>query len=461
MNEAEARQTLLVRAFEDPLAAPWSAADRDVVSRESASACSEATPPDRLIAHRAALAVPRIVAREPLARAALVATTWPAWAAPGLWLLAFGLGLAMDGLGNARHINLFALPLLAMLAWNLVVYVALAVNAMRSHGGMDAPPWLRRVRLPGTGRLTPGLQRFVADWAGASLHLQAARLAGWLHTGAALVAVGAVVSMYARGTFFEFRAGWESTFFDAATMHRLVTWLLGPAAWASGVALPGPQEFATLRLSAGGGEIAARWIHLLAITAVGVVVLPRALLAALAAWRADRLARDLPLALDDAYFRHLLRGRGGPPRPVQVLPYSYQVPQDALADVQDAIEAVVGGAITLQLSVAAPMGDDDEDAAPFALAPTGAPPAAVVALFAATATPERETHGVFMERLAAQAGPRTRLIMVVDESGFRRRFGGAEGSARLQQRRAAWEKLGLELGTTTVFAGAAAGEPGP
>lgn len=461
MNADEARRVLLVRACEDPLSPPWTAADRDAVSREAAADLGADAPAERLIAARAALALPRILAREPRTATAIASLEAPAWAAPLAGLLAFGSGLAIDALGNARHINLFALPLLGLMAWNLIVYALLLVAALRSPsaGGGPGPlarglAWIQR-RLHGGGtRLAPALQRFVADWTALCAPLQQRRAVALLHAAAALVALGVVAGMYARGGFLEFRAGWESTFFDAATMHRFLGWLLGPAAWLSGIALPDVQAFAALRFSAGGGEIAARWIHLYAVTLGLVVVLPRAVLAGHAAWQASRLAQDFPLALDAPYFQRLLPRPEGAVRPVHVLPYSYQVPPEALAGVQRALEATLGSAVELALRPSLPMGgEDDLDAW---VLPSGAP---VALLFAATATPERETHGLLASRLNERLrGAPARLLVVVDLSGLRRRYTGPGGATRIAERRAAWEALGREIGVSIVFADDAVAE---
>ena len=63
MNLLDARRILLVRAFESPLHAPWTEADRDAVTREAArleGAAADAAP---FIARRAALAFERLHAR--------------------------------------------------------------------------------------------------------------------------------------------------------------------------------------------------------------------------------------------------------------------------------------------------------------------------------------------------------------------------------------------------------------
>ena len=50
--------------------------------------------------------------------------------------------------------------------------------------------------------------------------------------------------------------------------------------------------------------------------------------------------------------------------------------------------------------------------------------------------------------LQSQSGE---LRVLVDESGFRRRFTGAEGATRLAQRRTAWERLLRDEGVEPLF----------
>lgn len=443
MHEAEARRVLLLRAFEDPIAAPWSEAQRDAVSRTALRELGEQAPPPALIARRAALAVDTLARSDATLAAALAVRLPPAWAGALLCLLALAGGVIIDQLGEPRRVNLFALPLWGMVAWNLAVYALLAIGAWR-HRGATLPTlvrrWLRRA-LPRKG--PPPLPRFADDWlrAGSSLFLR--RLAAWLHLAAALLAGAALLSLYARGAFVEYRAGWDSTFFGAPTMHALMSLLFGPASWLGGIALPDVAGFERLRFASGGDENAARWIHLLAITVAALVIVPRLLLAGLAAWQARRLARNFPLALDDAYFRDLLPGASRVPERVQVLPYSYHAPAGSDAMLRAALADDCRGEPALQWAESVPLAGEDE---PERWLPP--PPAGMtlqVALFALTATPERETHGAFVQALQARLPGGVRLLVLIDESGFRDRF--ADAAARLEQRRAAWREL---LGTLDV-----------
>lgn len=146
MTEAEARQVVLLRAFEDPLAAPWTAADRDAASRDAARALGEKASAERFVAHRAAAAVGELTRRLPAVTPTLAALTAPVWLVPAVLLFGFGAGLAIDTVGNARRINLLPLHLLAMLAWNVAVYLLVAVHAWSTGDGAWLPlAWLRRL----------------------------------------------------------------------------------------------------------------------------------------------------------------------------------------------------------------------------------------------------------------------------------------------------------------------------
>lgn len=325
----------------------------------------------------------------------------PPAAGPLLLLLAFGAGLALDALPGTTRINLFAPPLLAMLAWNLMVYLGLLVLALRPGA---APRTARR-----------------------------AALAGWLHAAAALLAAGAVLSMYARGSFFEFRAGWDSTFFDAPALHRFMSLLFGPAAWLGGITLPGIDEFAALRFSAaGGGERAARWIHLYAITIGLGVVLPRA---ALALWAARRATQPTPMPPPAQPV--------GQVRRVRVLPYSYQVGDALRPGLQRLLAARLQAPVELQLAPTVTQGDEADAPARW----VGGSDEMQVLLFALSATPEAETHGALLRAL-----PAAPALVLVDESGFVRRFAGSKGQARLDERRTLWRRWLGERGLEPVFA---------
>jgi len=77
----------------------------------------------------------------------------------------------------------------------------------------------------------------------------------------------------------------------------------------------------------------------------------------------------------------------------------------------------------------------------------------IIALFNATATPEREAHGAFLRALGNAGGGARRLVALVDESSFLAR---GRQPARVEGRRAAWRELCATLRVGCVFADLAA-----
>ena len=187
------------------------------------------------------------------------------------------------------------------------------------------------------------------------------------------------------------------------------------------------------------------WIHLYALTLALVVVAPRAALAAWNLWRARRLSQRMALSLEGAYFQRLVRGQRGGQARVQVRPYAQAPGPTAALGLREALATTFGATVQLEVLATAPYGSDPGAVDP----PSGT--SAVVVLFDLGATPESETQGRFVRGLfsAADSATRPPILLVVDESAFRRRFGAEPG--RFAQRRAAWQAFAGELGTVAVF----------
>ena len=241
MTESDARDVVLVRAWESAPSAAWSKSDAERASREAARLEGEHASPERLIVRRAALAAAQLSEREPAVRQALATSRAPRWVGWAVVSVAFFIGLASDALGPARRVDLLAPALLALLAWNLAVYLLLALSALRAKGEAPFGP-LRRALSGAVVRqarhAVGAVGRFVVDWRDASRALDAARIASLLHASAAAIAAGALAALYLRGLAFEYRAGWDSTFLTPAAVHQLLSFVLGPASALSGIALP-------------------------------------------------------------------------------------------------------------------------------------------------------------------------------------------------------------------------------
>lgn len=465
MTESEARNALLVRAFE---LAPggvvnWHNDDRRWASRAAAEVEGADAPSERFIARRAQLALERLRAREPAVRRAQRGTDWRPWFGWALPLVAAVAGLATDTIGPARHVNVLAPPLLALMAWNVIAYATIALRTLlrrrsRPERGLVARAIERlaqRAIIP--ARFAPALRsrqevsgrwrarnavigRFAADWTQASSRLTATRIARVLHGSAIGFALGALAGMYIRGLVFEYRAGWESTFLDAQQLHAVLGFVLEPAARLTGIALPDLARLEAMRFPETTGEPAGPWIHLYAVTVALVIVIPRTLLALYNRAFEHRLARSFPLPVSDRYFASLIREHSGEAARVLVVPCHFTpTPQSTLA-LRAMLDVVFGP--TLQLIIGEPIGYGDEENVEAAFAST--PDAAlVIGLFSSSATPETETHGVFLARALASRPPAGDLIVLVDESSFVARFGGPDPSSlrRRDERRQAWKRL--------------------
>ena len=468
MNEASAREVTLLQAFEtaQPASPSWSDDDRAWATR--AALDGEA---DGFIARRAHHAMQRLAPRERAAASWLARRAWRwRWVTVAI-VVGLVLGVLADSIGAGQRINLLAPPLWAVLLWNVVVYLLLLGHALaRVFMRPTRPGAMVRLtqRVLRIGRSLPGLgsvsasasgsaralQSFASLWLVRSAPLSAARAAVLLHACAAALALGLVGGLYLRGLVLDYRAFWESTFLSAETARAVLAFALAPAAQLAGITLPDAAAFDAMRAAQGStaaGAPAAPWIHLLALTLALVVVLPRSVLALGGALRSHWLARHVALPLSDPYFQQLVRRQQGDVARVQIVPYASAPAENAARWARAALASVLGDGAQLEIGATLAFGAEDDEAASIA------PPAGTtlaLALFDMTATPEAENHGRFARRLAGHAT----TILVIDEAGFRARFG--LGSERLAQRRDAWRLFAESLGTLPVFVDFAGADDG-
>ncbi|MCO5100513.1 MAG: DUF2868 domain-containing protein [Burkholderiaceae bacterium] len=465
MTESEARNALLLRAFElaPPGVVRWTDDDRAWASRAAAEVEGANASGERFVARRAQLALERLGTREATVRRAQRGTDWRPWFGWALPAIAIVAGVASDAIGPSRHVNVLAPPLLAVMAWNLVVYMAIALRVLllrrtRPRSGILARAIGRvaqRAIVPGRdnrGADDAGdasarrrarhtvVARFAADWAQASAALTAARSARVLHVAAIAFALGALAGLYVRGLVFEYRAGWESTFLDANALHAVLGFVLRPASMLTGIALPDVARLEAMRFPETAGERAAPWIHLYAVTVALVVVLPRALLALYDRVLEHRLARTFALPASDRYFASLLREHSGEAAVVVVVPCHFEPTPQATLTLRSLLDIVFGPALRLVIEPSAAYGAEEKVGAGPASAPSTA---LVLALFSSSATPEPETHGVFVAQLLAGTPAGGELVALVDESAFASRFGGGDPTSlrRRDERRHAWKRL--------------------
>ncbi len=456
MNEAAARDVVLVQAFETarPAAPTWGDDDRAWATR-LAIADGAGSDAAGFIARRAHHAMQRLGPREP------AAARWMAghgggsrWLA-GAVIVGFVAGVAIDQVGSGQRINLLAPPMWGVIVWNLLVYVLLV-------GALLARVFMRPARAGGLVRLTQSLMRgrvgtpgggasgaplgaFAAEWLRVSAPLSMQRAATLLHAAAAALALGLIAGLYARGLVFDYRVVWETSFPGWVDARALLSAVLAPAMALSGIALPDAAAFEAMRSVPGAavvGAPAAPWIHLFALTLLLFVVLPRTVLALLGAasarWRAARMV----LPLQQPYFQALARAARGDVAQVLVAPYASTPAPSSLATLQTLFARALGDTTQLEVAPTAAFGAEDAAGAPV---PVPAGVSVVAALFDLSATPEAEHQGRFARRLALHGA----TLLLIDETTFAQRF--RADPARLTQRRDAWRALAGTMGTVPVF----------
>ena len=471
MNEQAARNVLLVRAVEstDRERTLITEADRahaaraaGELARWSASERGEQASAEQFIAKRGELLAVKLVERDRAFSKAANVLAWRPWIGVALPIAAFAFGAFFQQIGDRQHINVLAFPLLTIVAWNLIVYVLIAIAALRRlRSGGRTPSGIRRA-IAGVARRGATRARgiagaaigaFVDDWTRASGPLLIARAGRVLHLSAALLALGAIAGLYVRGVVFEYRAGWESTFLDASQVHSLLSALLSPAARFLGMPFPDVVQLEAIRWPGSTGENAARWIHWYAVTVAALVVLPRLALAGWDRWQERRLEARFPVALEEPYFRRLLSGFAPHRMQLRVLPYSYTIDEAALHGLRAAAQAVLGDQTDVAIRPSVPFGA--EASAANGLDPADRSVALSVALFNLASTPEHENHGAFLEALRPVAEPR--LLALIDESSYRRRLGAAAGARdRLAERRHAWSAFSSSHAVPVAFVDLAA-----
>lgn len=472
VDEDTARALCLVRACETGAAdeALWSPEDAAWASRLADETAPAQAGAGDWLAARASHALRRILPRRPALARAFERRRWGGGWVVAAALVAAGLGAAGNLVGAGQVIDLLAAPLWAVVGWNALVYVWLAVAAARrarSAKDRRAPAAagpLRRAAQRWFGAATGSArdeerartpeQRFALAWARVSAPVAAWRAAWLLHVAALALALGLLGGLYGRALVLDYRAGWQSTLLEPAQVHTLLSTVLAPAATVSGIAVPDADAVAQLRTGPGGTPLAPAaggsaaqtvpWLHLFAFTLALAVLVPRSLLALHAAWRSWRTSRALPLAIDDAYTAKLLLGRRGAARTaraVQVLPHGFAPAPAATLALRSLLVAQFGQALELHAAPGVAYGDEDR--------PVPAPPPGTgwrIAWFDLAATPEAQAQGAFIAALRA-ASPLP-LVLLVDEAGYRQRMGAR--SPRLAERRRTWQDFADEAGVALV-----------
>lgn len=322
LGESDARRLLLARAVEDadPQGKVVSEVEREQLEREALEASRpgpEGIDFSAYLRERARRLLAVVAHRQPRMAALQEPGPWRSWLLWGLPLAACLLGVAIDRIDNPQQVNMLSPALVGVLFWNLGVYLLLLAAPLlpprpAAQGPLSAlQRWLAGGAFGGrSGHLRADVTaRFQQHWwaaAGAQEALWAKQL---LHLAAAGWAVGLAISIVVGGVVREYRVGWESTLLDVGHVHAVLSALFAPV-----VALLPFEPFSVAdlqRMAFRSGKVigldeARRWVWMYIALLGIVVVAPRLLLAAWAAWRRRRLGRALRIDLRDPYYVQLL-----------------------------------------------------------------------------------------------------------------------------------------------------------
>jgi hypothetical protein len=457
VDEATARRVLLVHAVESGMGADdglWTADDARWASRLARESLPADAPAQAFVTERTRHALQRLKARD-AGLAALAEgrprRTW--WRLAAAVLLGLVAGTAADLFAGGRHVDLLAPAVWAVVAWNVVVYALLLVATPLRRPRRLVAGLARRLAGASAAGRSGARGRFHGAWLAQASPLLRARAAVLLHTAAAALALGLMLGLYLRGLVLDYRAGWQSTFLDAAQVQGFLQLALAPAVAATGIAIPDVSAIDALRVTpaAPAQASAAPWIHLFAAQLGLLVVLPRALLALGAALRAGWRSRRFALPLHEPGLQRLLHEHAGRGARVQVLGHGAVSSPHVLECLRRLLaQAAYGDDLRLDPQAHAVAWGDEAAAGAVNLAPGTTLRVVLVDL---GATPEDEAHGALLD---AAARPGVPLLLLADEAAFRRRF-AASAPARVAERRAAW--AAWAQGRGIAFASADLAEP--
>lgn len=358
-----------------------------------------------------------------------------------LMLCAYFLGVMTDRFSSeGAVVNLLSPALLLILFWQIALYALLLVGTIATPLGWK-PKWpgrelfaalLSRLRILTVSKQTLRERPLWLSLLAPALRSEAARA---FHLAAASLGAGLLTGLAFRGIGTAYTVGWTST------------WLAGHEAWLAalfsatyglvplelfGIPFPDAAAIAemNLRINAQGSTDAAAWLlRLMGLVAI-VVILPRLLLAFFAGRRA-KAARTRFVWIDEQ----------DEPVPVSTQRFVASISEGAT------VLTTVPADESLRRRTAALLMQPDarwrtvdvwKDEPESALASVDTE--AAVLLFDATATPEEEVHGHWIDAVGRRQPDAVTLL--VDLSGLEAQF-GAE-SERLTARKALWESFAAE-----------------
>ena len=388
---------------------------------------------------------------------------WLFW---GVLLGALALGFAGHAITDPHRVDLLSPSLIGIVLWNVLVYVLLLVNGLRklfqrtpavvqplaptqSATATVATGWMQKLQARksalsrGTGLRKMALN-FEQNWWRIQ---QKSRRAQWLmlmHLGAAMLALGALASLWITGLTKAYQVGWESTFLSPSAVQTCLNLLFAPVHAVAGLApwtleqiqaLQGWVEGGTPQIAPGLRQILEEptagqlWVQLYTLLLLMVVIAPRVLMALYQGLRLWWLNRHVALPLQQPYFQQLQRDWAGCATVLQVQPYSLDITPEREAALRQYVTSHYGAGAQLSLlpvlAYGSPLPEADQGSAQQVL------------LLNLAATPEAEIHGALLAQVFERRGAQTDIWLWAAD--FRARNTGAP--SRVQEREHLWKEF--------------------
>ncbi len=378
-----------------------------------------------------------------LSEQAAITLAVPGWIKWGGWGIALIAGWWLAALGQEREINLLALPLIAILAWNAAIMLLSLFHGLRHQQDHTPPPWLEKllVRVMGNHHAEKdpraGIRFRELAWP-VMLHRISFQLRAWLHIGAAILVIGSTGGMYAHGWSREYRAIWESSLLNENSTRVFFNALFAPASRITGSAIPLDQLPDMRRrtdLPAKKSGEALPWIHLYAATLGLFVIVPRILLAMLEQYRAGRVVSHSLRSSDWLdYVGNLRASVEGDGAPASVLVHGLVI-DEAARDRWRRMAYARWRDVGLVDCHSIPVGEETEFIA--AWKPTAS---RLMVVFNLSVTPETEVQRSLVEGLLAKTS--ATLLFALDDTEMKKRSAGfSDAAQRLTARTDLWKRM--------------------
>lgn len=407
------------------------------------------------------------------------------WVMLAVVVAAFALGFAGHAITDPHRVDLLSPSLIGIVLWNLLVYAVLLVLGLRSllkrsrrviaplepvqgataavRPSAEAGGWLQKLHVKkwagsrGTGLRKMALN-FERNWWQLNQRPRQAQWAMLMHLGAAMLALGALASLWVTGLTKAYQVGWESTFLSPTAVQTCLNMLFAPVHALAGLAPWTLEQIQALQgwVPDGAPELETslnqmrkfptagqRWVQLYTLLLLMVVIAQRLMLALYQGGKLWWLKRHMDLPLQQPYFQQLQRDWAGRATVLQVQPYSLEITPEREAALRRYVTAHYGAGAQLQwlpvLAYGSPLPDADQGSVQQVL------------LLNLAATPEAEIHGALLAQVLNLWGPQTDIWLWAAD--FRSRNQGAV--SRVKEREQLWMEFVRSTGLNASLVPAA------